>query len=121
MNYYSSHNTISNHNTDLNSYIVFTTDTIYSRINYFCYKYVELNYNIEKYENEIIQKGNEIVRKYLQGIKIFEEECGDFNNYINSDHINFILSKEKSTLRCYFINEIFKNPILGKYYFKYSC
>ena len=37
MNFYSSHNSNSNHNRDLNSYVVFTTDTIYSRINYFCY------------------------------------------------------------------------------------
>ena len=95
MNYYSSHDSISNHNTGLNSYVVFSTDTIYSRINYFCYKHVELNYYPEKYENEIIQKGNEIMRKYLQGKKTFEEECDDYNNDINSEHINFILSKEK--------------------------
>ena len=119
MNFYSSHDSISNHNTDLNCYVVFSTDTIYSRINYFCYKHVELNYYPEKYENEIIQKGNEIMRKYLQGKKTFEEECDDYNNDINSEHINFILSKEKNILRCYFINEIFQNPIQGKYYFKY--
>ena len=59
------------------------------------------------------------MRKYLQGKKTFEEECDDYNNDINSEHINFILSKEKNTLRCYFINEIFQNPIQGKYYFKY--
>ncbi len=119
MNFYSSHNSISNQNTDLNSYVVFTTGTIYSRINYFCYKHVELKFDLENYENEIIQKGNEIMRKHLRGEKTFGEECDDYNDYINSEHINFILSKEKNDLRCYFINEIFKNPIQGKYYFKY--
>ena len=73
----------------------FITDVLYSRISYLCYKYVELNYQLEKYENEIIQKGNEIMRKYLQGRKYGNESNNNnYNYYINTEHINFIISKE---------------------------
>ena len=120
INFCSNGGPISNLNTDWNSSVAFITDILFSKLCYFYYKHVDLNYELEKYENEIIQKGNEIMRKYLQGRKYRNgSDINNYNNYINNEHGNFIMSKEKNIIKCYFLNEIFQNPIQGKYYFKY--
>ena len=82
------------------------------------YKNCNLNYYIEKYEDEIIEKGNDIIEKYLGNRKFSQENAEKNNIIINREHINFILEKEK-LLRCFMVNKIFRKPISGKYFFKY--
>ena len=78
----------------------------------------KLNYSLEEYENEIIQKGNDILIKYLEERKFNYDKCYNYNKDINNEHCNFIVEKENKC-RCYILNEIYKNPIQNKYYFKY--
>ena len=65
----------------------------------------------------IIQKGSDILKKYLQD-RNYGEECTNYNKYINEEYSDFILKKEKN-LRSFFLSHIYQNPIQGKYYFKY--
>ena len=76
-----------------------------------------MNYEIEDYENIIVQKGNEIVKKHLQDRK-YGKECKKYNEYIIDEYIDFILNKEKY-LRCYFLSRIFENTEKNKYFYKY--
>ena len=115
--FYGYKNSISLINIDWCDFASFQTNDIYSCLYYFFYKKQNLNYQIEDYENEIIQKGSEIVTKYLQDRK-YGNECKNYNKYIHDDFIDYILGKNKS-LRCFFLNHIYPNPIQGKYYFKY--
>ena len=59
--------------------------------------------------------------KYLEDRKYNHDKLNTYNNNINNDQIDFILKKKNKdeAIRCFFINEIYKNPIKGKYYFKY--
>ena len=77
-----------------------------------------MNYFLDEYEDEIILKGNEIIEKYLDGRKYNYDKLTNYNDGINSEHINFILSK-KIYLICFCLNIIYPNPLKSKYYFKY--
>lgn len=115
--FYSNSYSISIKDIDWCSNIVFKTDNLYSCLYFFFYKHYELNYKLEEYENEIIQKGREILKKYFKEGK-YGKECENYIKKINEEHTNFILSKENK-LRCYFINEIYQNTTQDKYFFKY--
>jgi hypothetical protein len=107
-------------NTDWSDSTTFKTNDLFSVIYFFFYKRLELTYELEESENEIIQKGYEILKKYLKGRK-YGNECDNYGKNINKDLSTFILSKNISNhiLRCYFLNEIFECPIKNKYFFKY--
>ena len=94
-----------------------STDDLFSNLYFFFYKKHNLDYQIENYENEIIQKGGDILKKYLQD-RNYGEECPKYNEYINNEYCDFILDKDNN-VRCYFLSHIYQNPIKGKYYFKY--
>ena len=85
---------------------------------FFFYKNYNLTYSLDDYEDEIIQKGNEIIEKYLEGRKFNYEKLINYNNEIIEEHLNFINTKIKG-LRCFCLNEIYENPIKNKYFFKY--
>ena len=93
------------------------TNDLYGCIYFFYYEKYNLNYQIESYENEIIQKGSDLLKKYLEDRK-FGDEMKNYLKYINDEYTDFILSKNKY-LRCFFLSHIYQNPIQGKYYFKY--
>ena len=95
----------------------FQNEDLYSCMYFFYYKKYNFDYQIESYENEIIQKGSDISKKYLQD-RNYGKECNNYTKYINQEYCDFILTK-CDTLRCYFLNHIYQNPIQGKYYFKY--
>ena len=95
----------------------FITNDLVSGLYFFFYKHYNLNYELEDFENEIIQSGNSILKKYLQDRK-FGDECDNYGDNINEDLCNYILSKNNQ-LRCYFFNIIFKCPINNKYFFRY--
>ena len=104
--------------TDCPSSVNLNTDDLYSVL-YFCFfKHYNLNYSLEEFENEIIQKGNDILIKYLEERKFNYDKSNNYNININNDHCNFIVGKENKC-RCFILNEIYKNPIQNKYYFKY--
>ena len=94
------------------------TDYLYSILYFFYYKHFNLNYTLENCENEIIQKGNELLAKYLEGRKYNYDKINIYSQSIINEHMDFILKKEKG-LRAYFLNEIYENPIQNKFYFKY--
>ena len=93
------------------------TDDLYGCIYFFYYKKYGLDYQIESYENEIIQKGSELLKKYLEDRK-YGDEMKNYLKYINDEYTDFILSKNKY-LRCFFLCHLYPNPFPGKYYFKY--
>ena len=104
--------------TDWCNVLNYNSENIYSALYYFFYKHYNLTYNIEDIEPEIIQKGNEILEKHLEGKKFnYSKSLEDCSN-INIEYINYILSKENK-LRCYAICKIYDKPIKGKYVFKY--
>jgi hypothetical protein len=103
---------------DWSDSVNFQTDTLYSILYYLCYKKTNLSYSIEENEAEIIQKGNEILGKFLDERKYNYDKALNYNTNINDEHINFILTKEKNC-RCFCINEIYQKPIQNKYFFKY--
>ena len=105
-------------NIDFNDVVEFCTDNLYSVLYIFFYKHINLDYELERYENKLIQKESETLRKHLEDRK-YGKECGNYNNYINDDLISFILNEEKSSIRCFFLSEIYQNPIQSKYYYKY--
>ena len=116
-------NSLYDYNADLINYepvVATITNDLYSALRFFFYKRLELTYELEESENEIIQKGYEIFKKYLKGRK-FGNECDNYGKNINKDLCDYILSKNISNhnLRCYFLNEIFECPIQNKYFFKY--
>jgi hypothetical protein len=105
-------------NTDWVDCISFTTDNLYSILYFFFYKNTNLDYNVEEKENEIIQKGNNLLQKHLDDRKYNYDKIASYNENINKEHIEFILKTEKS-VRCFCLNEIYQIPIQSKYYFKY--
>ena len=94
------------------------TDALYVTLRFFFYKDYKLSYSLDNIESSIIQKGNELLIKYLEDRKFVYDKLNGYNSSINNEHINYILEKEKN-LRCYMLNRIFKNPVGGKYFFKY--
>ena len=120
--FYSKTTSISSSKTDWSDSTTFITNDLYSVIYYFFYKRLELTYELEESENEIIQKGYEIIKKYLKGRK-YGNECDNYVRNINNELCDYILSKNENVgghnLRCYFLNEIFECPIKNKYFFKY--
>ena len=94
------------------------TEYLYCALYFFFYTKADLTYSLDEYEDEIIQKGNEILDKYLEGRKYNYDKLAEYNEGINSEYNDFILSKEKQ-LRSFGLNEIYQNPIKSKYYFKY--
>ena len=116
--YFRSHNySISVKDKDWSNIVSLQTDDLYGCIYFFYYQKYNFDYQIESYENEIIQKGGELLKKYLEDRK-YSEELGNYLKYINEEYSDFILSKNKN-LRCFFLSHIYQNPIPGKYYFKY--
>ena len=116
--FYSKSTSISIPNIDWCDSSNFKTDNLYSILYFFFYKHTELNYQLEKYENMLIQNGSESLRKYLEDRK-YGKECEKYNKYINDDLTSFILNKEKGPIRCFFLSEIYQNPIQSKYYYNY--
>ena len=102
---------------DWSDSVYLQTNDLYCCLYFFYYKHYNLDYQIEAYENEIIQKGSDILKKYLQD-RNYGEECTNYNKYINEEYSDFILKKEKN-FRSFFLSHIYQNPIQGKYYFKY--
>ena len=109
---------ISFKNTDNCNNVDFNTDYLYSVLYFFYYKHINLNYTLDECENEIIQKGNEILEKYLEGRQYNYSKINTFSSSINVDLTRFLLTKEKYC-RVFLLNEIYKSPIKGKYFFKY--
>ena len=105
-------------NSDYPDFADFSNEGLYCILYYFFYKNYNLEYYLDDYESEIIQKGYEILEKHLDGRKFDYEKIFNYNNNIIDDLINYILEKEKN-LRCFCFNEIYKNPITAKYFFKY--
>ena len=82
-------------NSDSSKYIDFQNKHLHSVFFFFFYKHTNLNYNLDEFENEIIQKGNEILKKYLD-IKNYDRNFLEhYNTIVNSENITFILTKEK--------------------------
>ena len=94
------------------------TDNLYSILYFFFYKSVNLDYSLDNCENEIIQKGNELLSKYLDEREYHYNNVVYYNKIINDEHVKFIF-KKGDDLRCFVLNEIYQNPIKGKFYFKY--
>ena len=116
--YFRSHNhSISIKGKDWSNVVSLQTDDLYGCIYFFFYQKYKLDYQIESYENEIIQKGGDLLKKYLEDRK-YGKELENYLKYINEEYSDFILSKNKK-LRCFFLSHIYQNPIPGKYYFKY--
>ena len=104
--------------TDFHFSVIFSSNYLYCVLYYFFYKKYILTYNIEDYESEIIQKGYEILGKFLDERKYDKDKIGKYINNINSEINEYIFGKEKN-LRCFCVTEIYENPIKGKYFFKY--
>ena len=103
---------------DAHNFVDYYNEFFYCILRYIFYRHYDFDYSIEKYEDEIIQKTNEILKKYLEDRK-FNKENNEKNNInINSEIVNYILEKEKN-LRIFTINKIYKKPLLGKFCFKY--
>ena len=96
----------------------FQTDYLFSILYFFYYKNTSLDYNLEEFENEIIQTGNSLLQKFLDERKYNYDKILKYNENINNEHIEFILKKE-DRLRCFCLNEIYQNPIQSKYFYKY--
>ena len=116
--FFSNSYSISVEKIDWCDWVQFSTDKIYSIIYFFFYKHYKLKYSIDEYENEIILKGNEFLEKYLEGRTYNYDKIKNFAGNINVDLTRFILTKEKYC-RVFFLNEIYQNPIKGKFFFKY--
>ena len=118
--FYSNSTSISVSNTDWSDSTAFITNDLFSAIYYFFYKRLELTYELEESENEIIQKGYEILKKYLKGRK-YGNKCDNYGKNINKDLCDYIFSKNVGghNLRCLCLNEISQCPIQNKYFFKY--
>ena len=103
---------------DAHNFVYYSNEFFYCILRFVFYKHYDLNYSIENYEDEIIQKTNEILKKYLEDRKFIKENAEKNNLNINSEIANFIIDKEKY-LRVFIINKIYKKPLLGKFCFKY--
>ena len=99
------------------NFVSFKTDSLYSILYFFFYKHSNINYELD-FEKEIIGKGNEILRKYLEGRKYNNNKLFNYNKSINDEYIDFIL-KRQNNLMCFYLNGIYKNPIESKFFFKY--
>ena len=123
INYRSNHNVIYSKKTDDYDSTSFITDHLYSIIYFFFFQKKDLTFTVKDYESEIMQKGNDIMIKYLEDRKYDEDKIKEYNININKEHIDFILEKKenKKFFRCYCLNEIFKVPIKGKYVYKSLC
>ena len=120
MSYRSNANGIIAIETDAHDVAIYKNDDFYSILRFVFFKHYNLDYNIDQYEDEIIQKGEEILKKYLEDRKFIVENADKNNLTINDECMNFILDKEKY-IRVFTINKIYKKPINDKYYFKYLC
>ena len=109
---------ISLKNIDWVDFVNFQTDKMFSSLYFFFYSHVDLKYSIDDIESEIIQNANEIIEKYLEGRNYNLVQKNNYSNNINVDETNFIINKENKC-RCFFLNEIYQNPIKSKFYFKY--
>jgi hypothetical protein len=114
----SNYTTISNKKTDSPGSVNFSSESMYCVFYYFYYLNKTLNYSIDDFESELIIKCNKIFSKHLDERTFNYEKIITYNKNINDDYINFILSKNNS-LRCFCLNEIYKNPISYNYCFKY--
>ena len=116
--YRSNSNGVFLNDSDAHNFVDYYNEFFYCILRFVFYKHYDLNYSIENYEDEIIQKINEILKKYLEDRKFIKENAEKNNLNINSEIVDFILEKEKY-LRFFTINKIYKKPLLGKFYFKY--
>ena len=82
ISFYADSTSISIKKTDFDFYIYLKTDYLFN-ILYFFYKYYNLTYDQDEYD-EIIQKGNEIIEKYLEGKKFIYKKLSNYNNGINN-------------------------------------
>ena len=118
MNFKGLCNSISSIETDICDFVDYKSDNLYSVLYFLPCKNYKLRYSLDEFDDEIIQKGDEILKKYLENKKYESGKLQDCINQINDEHIDFILEKE-TNLRAFFLNEIYENPIKEKYYFKY--
>ena len=102
---------------DWSNVVSLQTDDLYGCIYFFFYQKYKFDYQIESYENEIIQKGGDLLKKYLEDRK-YGKELENYLKYINEEYSDFIFSKNKY-LRCFLLSHVYQIPIPGKYYFKY--
>ena len=65
----------------------------------FFYKHYNLVYSINDIEPNIIQKGNEILERNLEGKKYNYYKSLENCVNINKEYINYILSKEKNFVK----------------------
>ena len=114
----SNYTTISNKKNDSPGSVNFSSESIYCVLYYFYYLNKNLNYSLDDFENELIIKCNKIFSKHLDERKFDYEKIINYNKNINDEYVNFILSKN-NTLRCFCLNEIYKNPISDIYCFKF--
>ena len=106
--------------TDEESFAEYSADTFYCILRFFFFKHFDLNYNIEQSEDEVVRKGDEIIRKFLEGREYTPENANKYNRDITYEYANFIAKKIKNP-RMLTINKIYKKPIDGKYFYKYLC
>ena len=106
--------------TDEESFAEYAADTFYCILRFFFFKHFDLNYNIEQSEDEVVRKGDEIIRKFLEGREYTPENANKYNRDITYEYANFIAKKIKNP-RMLTINKIYKKPIDGKYFYKYLC
>ena len=118
VNYLSDASGIIMNGTDSHYLVDFENNSFYCVLRFLFYKRYNLNYNIEAFEDEIIQKGTKILEKYLKNKNFEINAVKKLNIDINDEHVNFILKKE-NTLRCFVINKIFQKNTLEQCYFNY--
>jgi len=116
----SNSSSISYFNTDLLDSVDLSTNDLYSVFYYFFFKHTNLEYSLEEIESEIIQKGNDLLEKYLDERKYDYNTIENYNININTEYMNYIAAKNNK-LRCFVVNEIYQKPIKSKYFFKYLC
>ncbi len=109
---------ISINDIDWSDCVTFYTDNLFSTIYFFFFKHYDLNYSLEEFENQIIQKGNELLEKYLDGRKYDKDQVTTYNNNIINEHSEYIVEKNNQ-LRAMLLSEIYQKPLQGKYFFKY--
>ena len=106
--------------TDAHNFVEYQNNDFYCILRFMYFKHYNLDYNIEEYEDEIIQKGDVILKKYLEDRQYIQENAEKNNVSINDECVDFILGKEKY-LRVFTINKIYQKPVNGNYFFKYLC
>ena len=96
----------------------YKTDDLYCQIYYFFFKHCNLDYTLKNIESLILQKGNELMLKYLEDRKYNADKNNDYINNINKDHMYYIVEKNNK-LKCSANTKIIQTPIKGKSYFDY--